>query len=174
MRSTRLLPLLLCLAPALGCDFLFPDLQDEDADPAFAVDAQGTVYGLAGGADSVEVLWTAEVDPADAALIEVAGGTLVIGAGRRVHGLDSDTGDALWVADLADQVVGMTQGDGRVYALTFTGLTAVSIEDGSVAWTLDFTAENISGVSFADPVFASGAVYLGGDPVRRVEGIQPV
>jgi outer membrane protein assembly factor BamB len=114
------------------------------------------------------VVWTARVAETDSVSFAVVGTTVVVGAGARVHGLDEATGEELWTADVIDQVVALTQGDGRAYALGFTALTALDVADGSVAWTLDFTTDGIAGVSFADPVFSGGAVVLGGDPVRRV------
>ena len=72
--------------------------------------------------------------------------------------------------ELVDQVVGLVSGDGRAYGLGFTALTAVDVATGAVAWTLDFTSQSVTNVSFADPVFAAGSVYLGGDPVRKIDG----
>jgi outer membrane protein assembly factor BamB len=168
----RTFALLLCLLPlATGCDFLFPTVDDEDdGDPGLVGDAAGTVYRLVGGLDSVSVVWTATVATADSVSFASVGDTVVVGAGTQVHGLDAETGDELWVADVIDQVIGMTSGDGRVYAHSFTALTAIDVAEGTIAWTQDFTVEGITGVSFADPVFANGGVVLGGDPVRRFTG----
>ncbi len=166
MRTTLLL---LPFALLAGCDFILPD-DDDDGDPGLVADADGTVYRLSAGVDSVSVVWTADVAATDSVSFAVSGDTVVVGAGSRVHGLAAADGTELWTADVIDQVVAMTQGGGRAYALGFTAMTAIDVADGAVLWTADFTADGIAGVSFAAPVFADGGVILGGDPVRRFEG----
>jgi outer membrane protein assembly factor BamB len=166
MHLIRLLSLLL-VAFTAGCDLLLGD--DDDGDPGLVGDAGGTVYRLSGGVDTVDVIWTADVAVTDSISFATAGSTVIVAAGSRVHGFAEDSGDELWTADVIDQVVALTQGDGRAYALSFTALTAIDVDDGSIVWTLDFTADAIVGVSFADPVFSGSAVILGGDPVRRVD-----
>ena len=164
---------LLCITLlSAGCDFLFPSLDDDDADgdSALVADAGGSIYRLSAGVDSVDVVWTASVDVTDSVSFATVGDTVVVGAGARVHGLDDGTGEARWETAVVDQVVSMTQGDGRAYALSFTALTAIDTDNGDIVWTVDFAALGLSGVSFAPPVFVDGGVILGGDPVRRIDG----
>jgi len=161
--------LFLALPVLAGCDFLLPD-DDDAGDPGLVGDANGTVYRLAAGIDSVSIDWTADVAAADTISFASVGDTIVVGAGAEVTGLDPTTGENLWSSAVVDQVVAMTSGGGLAYALSFTALTALDPADGAVVWTQDFTVEGITGVSFAEPVFAGGGVILGGDPVRRFDG----
>lgn len=164
-----LLPLLL-LAPLLAatsCDGL---IDDDDGEPIVIATSEGEVQRLAAGDEAAGSVWTDEIDPANRVSIVAEGSDLFVASGQEVRAWDLDTGDVLWdpavsLATVAVELAG--PGSGSIFVRTSDALVAFQVADGAEVWRLDGLE-----VSTAAPdalAFGSGSLFLGGDPIMRID-----
>ena len=167
MRSVLPLLILVPLLLATTCD---PIVDDDDGEPLVIATSQGEVQRLAAGDEAASSVWTAEIDPAGRVSIVAEGTDLFVASGQEIRAWDLDTGEVLWdppvsVATSAVELAG--PGAGSIFVRTSDSLIAFQVADGAEVWRLD-------GLELGDPsddalVYGSGSLFLGGDPIMRLD-----
>lgn len=166
MKGTRGLVSIL-LALLAGCDEL---PFDGDGDPVVVVTSTGEVQRLSAGDDSASALWTASIDSSNQVSIAADGSDLFVASGQEIGAWDRDSGEAIWDAPVAmeTEVVALAGvGGGAVFARTFDALVALQAADGGEIWRLD--GLDLAGAADSALAYGSGAVFLGGSPMRRID-----
>ena len=165
----RALPLLI-LIPILMATSCEDPLDDDDGDPLVIATSAGEVQRLSAGDETASAVWTAEIDPASQVSIVGEGNDLFVASGQEVRAWDLDTGDALWdppvsLATVAIALAG--PGAGSVFVLTEDSLVAFQVADGAEVWRLQ--GLDLTGAADHALAYGSGSLFLGGDPIRRID-----
>jgi outer membrane protein assembly factor BamB len=94
-------------------------------------------------------------------------GSIFGGSGSTVAAWD-EAGAELWSWGAPDDVVALAgPGGGAVFVLTVSTLHALSSTDGGELWGVDLLLD-LPGVADAAIAFGDGALFVGGDPMRRL------
>ncbi len=160
------------LIPVLSaCGDFFGDDDDVEGDLFALANDQGNVQALAGGDVSAALLWEGEIAPSATAVMASDGDSLYVGSATEVVAFSQATGAQQWAAPATltgDAVALAGPGGGAVYAMTLDGsLSAISVLDGSISWTLDLLVD-LPGASDDALLYSDGVLFLGGDPIRAL------
>jgi len=151
----------LVLVPAVlaGCPF---DLDDDDAG-VVVLTSSGDVTAFS--ADGTSVAWTVAVGAVDFGDLLVDGGVVFVQTGgSTVVALDGADGVEVWSAEIGGSAVGqLALLDDALFVQTADDVVALDADSGGELW-----AETYGGLSGAMAT-GEGALFLGGDPVRRLD-----
>ena len=168
----RRILLFMAVAPLLLATTCDPAVDDDDGggEPLVIATSNGEVQRLAAGDESASAVWTAQIDAASQVSIVGDGNDLFVASGQEVRVWDLDTGDPLWdpPVSLATGAVAMTgPGAGSIFVRTVDSLIAFQVADGAEVWRLD--GLDLDGASDAAIAYGSGSLFVGGDPIRRID-----
>ena len=98
--------------------------------------------------------WSFEADGMVSSEIEVVDGTIYTTADETVYAIDPETESTRWTAQLSNSAGGTTVGEELVYVISDGNLVALELDDGEVAWGVEFEGASA-------PVVSGSSVFVG-------------